>query len=95
MVDADMVSNPQATGNMRWYVIHAYSGMEKSVKKGLEERIARSEMADKFGRILVPSEEVVEIKSGHLVKLKSQKPLIIERLNLKKMDYFVLEYLAL
>ena len=55
MVDADMVSNPQATGNMRWYVIHAYSGMEKSVKKGLEERIARSGMADKFGRILVPS----------------------------------------
>ena len=64
MVDADMVSNPQATGNMRWYVIHAYSGMEKSVKKGLEERIARSGMADKFGRILVPSEEVVEVKSG-------------------------------
>ncbi|MDZ4057788.1 MAG: transcription termination/antitermination NusG family protein, partial [Polynucleobacter sp.] len=58
-----MATNPQATGNMRWYVIHAYSGMEKSVKKGLEERIARSGMAEKFGRILVPSEEVVENKT--------------------------------
>jgi transcriptional antiterminator NusG len=35
MIDSELVSNPQATGNMRWYVIHAYSGMEKSVKKGL------------------------------------------------------------
>jgi transcriptional antiterminator NusG len=71
MVDADMVSNPQATGNMRWYVIHAYSGMEKSVKKGLEERIARSGMADKFGRILVPSvliEMEMTDESWHLVK---------------------------
>lgn len=58
------IINPQSTGNMRWYVIHAYSGMEKSVQKGLTERIARSGMADKFGKILVPSEEVVEIKSG-------------------------------
>jgi len=59
------IINTQTTGNMRWYVIHAYSGMEKSVQKGLTERIARSGMADKFGKILVPSEEVVEIKSGH------------------------------
>ncbi|TXI13211.1 MAG: transcription termination/antitermination protein NusG [Polynucleobacter sp.] len=59
------LANLQTSGNMRWYVIHAYSGMEKSVQKGLAERIARSGMADKFGKILVPSEEVVEIKSGH------------------------------
>jgi transcriptional antiterminator NusG len=64
MIDSELVVNPQATGNMRWYVIHAYSGMEKSVKRGLEERIARSGMPEKFGRILVPSEEVVEIKAG-------------------------------
>ena len=64
MIDSELAVNPQATGNMRWYVIHAYSGMEKSVKKGLEERIARSGMPEKFGRILVPSEEVVEIKGG-------------------------------
>lgn len=49
---------------MRWYVVHAYSGFEKSVQKALKERIARSGMADKFGEILVPVEEVVEMKSG-------------------------------
>jgi transcriptional antiterminator NusG len=49
----------------RWYVVHAYSGMEKSVQRALQERIERAEMQDKFGRILVPSEEVVEIKGGH------------------------------
>jgi len=64
MTDSEVTANPQAAANMRWYVIHAYSGMEKSVKKGLEERIARSGMPEKFGRILVPSEEVVEVKSG-------------------------------
>jgi transcriptional antiterminator NusG len=49
---------------MRWYVVHAYSGFEKSVMRALTERIARSGMQDKFGRILVPVEEVVEMKSG-------------------------------
>jgi transcription termination/antitermination protein NusG len=47
-----------------WYVIHAYSGMEKAVERNLRERIDRSEMQNKFGRILVPTEEVVEIKNG-------------------------------
>jgi len=48
----------------RWYVVHAYSGMEKSVARALQERVDRSGMADKFGRILVPTEEVVEMKNG-------------------------------
>jgi transcriptional antiterminator NusG len=48
----------------RWYVVHAYSGFEKSVQKALIERIARAGMQDKFGQILVPVEEVVEMKSG-------------------------------
>ncbi len=48
----------------RWYVVHAYSGFEKSVKKALVERIARAGMQDKFGQIMVPVEEVVEMKSG-------------------------------
>ncbi|MET3106836.1 transcriptional antiterminator NusG [Oxalobacteraceae bacterium GrIS 2.11] len=52
------------TGNMRWYVVHAYSGMEKSVQRALTERIERAGMQDKFGQILVPSEEVVEVKNG-------------------------------
>ena len=48
----------------RWYVVHAYSGFEKSVLRALTERIARAGMQEKFGQILVPVEEVVEMKSG-------------------------------
>jgi transcription termination/antitermination protein NusG len=48
----------------RWYVVHAYSGFEKSVQRALIERIARAGMQDSFGQILVPVEEVVEMKSG-------------------------------
>ena len=51
-------------GNKRWYVVHAYSGMEKAVERNLRERIERSELQGKFGRILVPMEEVVELKNG-------------------------------
>lgn len=48
----------------RWYVVHAYSGFEKSVMRALVERIARAGMQDKFGQILVPVEEVIEMKGG-------------------------------
>ncbi|WP_459616286.1 transcription termination/antitermination protein NusG [Bordetella sp. 2513F-2] len=48
----------------RWYVVHVYSGMEKSVQKALNERIERAGLQTSFGRILVPSEEVVEVKGG-------------------------------
>ena len=48
----------------RWYVIHAYSGFEKSVQRALLERIERAGMQDMFGEILVPLEEVVEMKGG-------------------------------
>ena len=54
-----------AVGNMRWYVVHAYSGMEKSVQRALTERIERAGMQTKFGQILVPTEEVIEVKNGH------------------------------
>jgi transcriptional antiterminator NusG len=50
--------------DLRWYVVHAYSGMEKAVERNIIERITRSGMENKFGRILVPMEEVVEIKNG-------------------------------
>lgn len=50
--------------DLRWYVVHAYSGMEKTVERNIAERIAQSGMQTKFGRILVPTEEVVEIKNG-------------------------------
>ena len=48
----------------RWYVVHAYSGMEKSVARAIQERIDRAGMQEKFGQILVPTEEVVEMKGG-------------------------------
>jgi transcriptional antiterminator NusG len=57
-------ATPAAKSTKRWYVVHAYSGMEKSVKKALVERIARSGMENQFGEILVPTEEVVEVKNG-------------------------------
>ncbi len=50
---------------MQWYVVHAYSGFEKSVMRALKERIERAGMQEHFGEILVPVEEVVEMKSGH------------------------------
>jgi transcriptional antiterminator NusG len=49
---------------MQWYVVHAYSGMEKAVERNITERINRAGMQSKFGRFLVPTEEVVEIKNG-------------------------------
>ncbi len=50
--------------NKRWYVVHAYSGYEKSVQRALKDRVERAGMQDKFGQILVPVEEVIEMKSG-------------------------------
>ncbi len=47
-----------------WYVVHTYSQFEKSVHRALLERIQRAGLDDKFGQILVPVEEVVELKSG-------------------------------
>jgi len=56
----------------RWYVVHAYSGMEKSVARALQDRVERSGMQEQFGKILVPTEEVVEMDMNddtwHLVK---------------------------
>ena len=63
-----LVNAPQAgnstSPDLKWYVVHAYSGMEKAVERNIIERINRAGMQDKFGRILVPTEEVVEVKNG-------------------------------
>lgn len=55
----------------RWYVVHAYSGYEKQVLRSLNERVKRLGMEEYFGEILVPTEEVVEIKNGQ--KRKSER----------------------
>ncbi|MDX9741999.1 MAG: transcription termination/antitermination protein NusG [Gammaproteobacteria bacterium] len=49
---------------MRWYVVHVYSGYEQQAIRSLRERIAHSGMTEKFGDILVPTEEVVEMRGG-------------------------------
>jgi len=56
---------------MRWYVVHAYSNFEHRVSEGLKERIKRDGCETKFGEILVPTEEVVEMREG--VKRKSER----------------------
>jgi len=48
----------------RWYVVHAYSGFESQVKRSLEDAIQRAGMEESFGEILVPTEEVVEMRGG-------------------------------
>ena len=63
-VAAQVLATAPVNPDLRWYVVHAYSGMEKAVERNIIERIARSGMQNKFGRILVPMEEVVEIKNG-------------------------------
>ena len=55
---------PAVNPDLRWYVVHAYSGMEKAVERNIRERIMRAGMQDMFGEIMVPTEEVVEIKNG-------------------------------
>lgn len=60
-----------ARADKRWYVVHAYSGFELQVKRSLEDRMKLLNLQDKFGDILVPTEEVVEIRSGQ--KRKSER----------------------
>lgn len=61
---AQILATAPTNPDLRWYVVHAYSGMEKAVERNIIERITRAGMENKFGRILVPMEEVVEIKNG-------------------------------
>jgi transcriptional antiterminator NusG len=49
---------------LKWYVVHAYSNFEYKVKKSLEERIKLHGLEDKFGNVMVPTEEVVEMREG-------------------------------
>ena len=57
-------SNEPKSDDMRWYVLHTYSGHEKRVRRSLQEYIARADFDEHFGEILVPTEEVVEMRNG-------------------------------
>ena len=50
--------------SLKWYVVHAYSNFENKVKTSLEDRIKLHGLEDKFGKIMVPTEEVVEMREG-------------------------------
>ncbi len=65
------MTTDQATIKKRWYVVHAYSGFEKFVMQALKERIRLENLEEKFGEILVPTEEVVELRAGQ--KRKSER----------------------
>ncbi len=65
------MTDQQVTAKKRWYVVHAYSGYENFVKQALHERIALDAVEYKFGDILVPTEEVVELRGGQ--KRKSER----------------------
>ncbi|MEM7589008.1 MAG: transcription termination/antitermination protein NusG [Myxococcota bacterium] len=54
----------QAKGNLRWYVVHTYSGSERQAKESLQERIQRHRVTRKFGEILIPTETVEDFKGG-------------------------------
>ena len=64
MSDSDINVEEQADNKLRWYVVQAYSGYEGRVSKALEEHIKVNAMEDYFGRILVPTEDVVEMRAG-------------------------------
>ena len=62
--EPDAMQSYAPAAGMQWYVVQAYSGMEKAVERNVMERINRAGMEAKFGRFLVPTEEVVEMKNG-------------------------------
>ena len=77
----------------RWYVVHAYSGFEKSVAQALRDRIVRNDMQERFGEVLVPTEEVVEMRGGH--KRRSERKFfpgyVLVRANLTDEAYHLIK----
>jgi transcriptional antiterminator NusG len=63
-VERDEKETPTLSDDRRWYVIHTYSGYENKVRQNLEHRIDTMEMQDQIFRVIVPTEEEIEIKNG-------------------------------
>src|SRR5258705_6221978 len=61
---AASAAEPPKNPNMKWYIIHAYSGFERKVKESLESRVQAFGMQDKIGKVLIPTESVTEVRGG-------------------------------
>src|SRR6185369_17391510 len=61
---AEGASEPPRNPNLKWYIIHSYSGFERKVKESLESRVAAFGLQDKIGRVVIPTEPVTEIRNG-------------------------------
>ena len=57
-------SEPPRNPNMKWYIIHSYSGFERKVKESLESRVAAFGLQEKIGKVLIPTESVTEVRGG-------------------------------
>lgn len=63
-VEPQAQPEPPKNPNMKWYIIHSYSGFERKVKESLESRVQAFGLQDKIGRVLIPTEPVTEIRNG-------------------------------
>src|SRR5438876_7438089 len=63
-LDAVAAGEPPTNANMRWYIIHAYSGFERKVKESLESRVQAFGLQDKIGRVVIPMETVTQVRNG-------------------------------
>jgi transcriptional antiterminator NusG len=61
---AESPAEPPKNPNMKWYIIHAYSGFERKVKESLESRVQAFVLQDKIGKVLIPTESVTEVRGG-------------------------------
>jgi len=63
-VPAAESTEPASNPNMKWYIIHTYSGFERKVKESLESRVIAFGLQDKIGKVLIPTESVTEVRNG-------------------------------
>ena len=89
-----ILEDPQGvpgSGDGHWYIVHCYSGMEDRVKKNLEQRIATMDVRNKIFEVVVPTEEVVEIKDGRRSPKRERlfPGYVLVRLNMDDQSWYV------
>jgi len=60
----DAATEAPRNPNMKWYIIHSYSGFERKVRESLESRVQAFGLQEKIGRVLIPTESVTEVRGG-------------------------------